>query len=214
MYRNLKASGIVLAGGKSLRLDLDKRLVKIGNQSLIERSISLVAPVVDEVIAVSSQGRVPSLMINDLNVRIVSDIYSDQGPLAGIHAGLSASNTSLNVVVACDMPFLQQNLLYYMLQISSGFDAVIPCICGLLEPLHAVYNKSCLELIENQLGRGRRKISSMLMLAKVRYLEQEEIKRFDPELMSFFNVNNAEDLSRARELAAARINHADVPATR
>jgi len=75
MY-NLKASGIVLAGGKSLRLDADKRLVKIGNQSLIERSISLVAPVVDEVIVVSSQGKLPSLMINDLNVRIVSDVYS------------------------------------------------------------------------------------------------------------------------------------------
>lgn len=182
----------------------DKRLAKIGNQSLIERSISLVTQVVDKVIVVSPSDMVLSFIANNRNVRITSDIYPNQGPLSGIHAGLSASNTSLNLVVACDMPFLQLNLLRYMLQISSGLDAVVPCICGLVEPLHAIYNKSCLELIENQLRSGRRKISDLLWLLQVRYLESEEIKRFDPELISFFNINNAEDLIRARELTEAK----------
>ena len=200
----MKANGIILAGGESLRMKADKRLAKIGNQSLIERSISLVSQVVDEVIVVSPSDMVLSFIANNRNVRITSDIYPNQGPLAGIHAGLSASNTSSNLVVACDMPFLQLDLLRYMLQISSGFDAVVPCICGLVEPLHAIYNKSCLELIENQLRSKRGKISNLLWLLQVRYLEPEEIKRFDPELISFFNINNAEDLIRARELTEAK----------
>lgn len=202
----MKANGIILAGGKSLRLGSDKRLVRIGNQSLLERSISLVAPIVEEVIIVSSADMIPAFNTRIIKVITVSDTYPNQGPLSGIHAGLSASNTSSNLVVACDMPFLQENLLRYMLQISSGFDAVVPRISGLVEPLHAIYNKSCLKFINDQLKRERRRIGDFLKLVHVRYLEQEEIKYFDPELISFFNVNNEKDLNRAKELARAKAN--------
>jgi molybdopterin-guanine dinucleotide biosynthesis protein A len=88
-----------------------------------------------------------------------------------------------------------------MMQLSADFDIVVPRVGDLVEPLHAIYTKRCLEPIENMLKQSNLKISQLFPLVKTRYVEASEIERFDPRHLSFFNINTKADLERARELA-------------
>ncbi|GAI24430.1 unnamed protein product, partial [marine sediment metagenome] len=142
-------SCIVLAGGKGLRLGQDKALEIIGNRSLLEWVISYLNFFNSDIIIVAASKQSYPQLDGYPKLRVVTDIYVNKGPLGGIYTGLKASNSFYNLVVACDMPFLNQALLHYMLQISAGFDLVVPRLGDMVEPLHAVYSKGCLTPIES-----------------------------------------------------------------
>ena len=194
-------SCVVLAGGKGLRLGRDKNLETIGNRSLLQRVIFQVSLFNSDIIIVTATKQSLHQLIDYPRLRIVADTYPGTGPLGGIYSGLIASDSFCNLVVACDMPFLNQALLRYMIQLSVNFDVVVPRLGNLVEPLHAVYSKGCLAPIEYLLEQGRIRVSELFKLVKVRYVEAEEIDRIDPEHLSFFNINTEADLEKARELA-------------
>jgi molybdopterin-guanine dinucleotide biosynthesis protein A len=98
------------------------------------------------------------------------------------------------------MPFLNLALLRYLVQLSPGFDAVVPKIKGEIEPLHAIYSKNCLAPIKQQIEQGKLKVREFLNKVKVRYIEDEEIGRLDSQHLSFFNINTFADLDRAKTL--------------
>jgi molybdopterin-guanine dinucleotide biosynthesis protein A len=198
---NLDIGCIVLAGGKGLRLGRDKVLEVIGDSNLLQRVVSQLGSFNNNIIVVVASGKSPPQFGGYPRFRIVTDIYPGKGALGGIHAGLAASNTFYNLVVACDMPFLNQALLQYMVQVSPGFDLVVPRVGELVEPLHAVYSRNCLTPIERLLNQGEIRVRALFDLVKVRYVEADEIGRFDPEHLSFFNVNTEADLGRAQRLA-------------
>ncbi len=132
------------------------------------------------------------------------DLYPEKGPLGGIYTGLSASSASANIVVACDMPFLNTELLRYMLELAPGFDAVVPRLKeGLVEPLHAIYSRDCQDHLKKLLERNQLGLGPFLKLIRVRYIEQAECQRLDPRLLSFFNINFPSDLDRANALDAS-----------
>jgi len=189
-------TSIVLAGGKSLRLGRNKALEEIGGQRLIERVIDRLSLLGNEIIVVTSSTNQPP----DLGLRRVVDIYPGKGALGGIYSGLKHSTSFHSLVVACDMPFLNIDLLRYLLELSQGFDVVIPRVGRLLEPLHAVYSQNCLPPIEDMLEKGNLKIGDLFDAVKVRYIDEAEIERFDPEHLSFFNINSETDLEHARSL--------------
>jgi len=197
----LDISCIVLAGGKGLRLGRDKVLEVIGGSNLFQRVVSQLSSFNSDIIVVTASERSLPQFDDYPRVRIVTDIYPDKGALGGLHAGLAASDAFYNLVVACDMPFLNQALLQYMVQVSSGFDVVVPRLGNWVEPLHAVYSKSCQAPIERLLKQGETRIKALFSLVKVRYIEDDEISRFDPEHLSFFNINTEADLERAQQLA-------------
>jgi len=189
---------IVLAGGKSLRLGRDKALEEIGGQSLIERVIARLNPLDTEIILATAQSNLS--LLPDLGVKTVVDVYPGKGALGGIYSGLKASPSFHSLVVACDMPFLNIALLRYLIELCPAFDVVIPKVDEKMEPLHAVYSKNCLVPIEAMLRLDRLKISDLLNAVKVRYVEDAEVEKFDPERLSFFNINSKADLERARSL--------------
>jgi molybdopterin-guanine dinucleotide biosynthesis protein A len=195
-------TSIVLAGGRSLRLGQDKVMMTMAGQSLMQRVIARLAPLSSEVIVVLSQ-RGENLALPFAEVKAVFDLYPDKGALGGIYTGLVSSASFYNLVAACDMPFLNVELLRYMGQLSPGFDMVVPSVGGNVEPLHAIYAKSCLEPIAELLRQGDLQISNLFDSVKVRYVGQDEIDRFDPEHLSFFNVNTKADLEKAKELLNA-----------
>jgi molybdopterin-guanine dinucleotide biosynthesis protein A len=195
-------TSIVLAGGRSLRLGQDKVVMIMAGQSLMQRVIARLAPLSSEVIvALSQRGENPDLPFAE--VKVVFDLYPGKGALGGIYTGLVSSASFHNFVVACDMPFLNIELLRYMIQLSPGFDVVVPSVGDNVEPLHAIYAKSCLEPIAELLRQGDLQISNLFNSVKVRYVGQGEIDRFDPEHLSFFNVNTKADLEKAKELLNA-----------
>ena len=197
----METSCIVLAGGKSLRLGYDKVLETIGNTSLLERVIYRVSLLSSEVIIVTANEPTNLELVDYPKLRILCDTYPGKGPIGGIYTGLVISTSFYNLVVASDMPFLNQNLLHYMIQLSANCDLVVPRVGNLVEPLHAVYTKKCLATIEQMIKQDKLSVNQLFHLVKTRYVEAEEIERFDPKHLSFFNINTKADLKRARELA-------------
>jgi len=197
----LDISCIVLAGGKGLRLGRDKVQETIGDRNLLQWVLSQLSSFNNDIIVVTAGGKFLSQLIGYPRFRIVTDTYPGKGALGGIYTGLAASNSLYNLVVACDMPFLNQALLRYMIQLLAGFDLVVPRVGELTEPLHAVYSKSCLAPIERLLNQGELRVSTLFGLVKVRYVEADEIDRFDPRHLSFFNINTEADLEMAQRLA-------------
>jgi len=181
-------------------LGRDKVLEVIGDSNLLQRVLSQLSSLNKDIIIVTASDKTFSQLLSYSGVRIVTDAYPGKGALGGIYTGLAVSNTFYNLVVASDMPFLNQALLRYMIQISSGFDLVVPRLGKLTEPLHAVYSKSCLAPIEQLLNQGELRVSALFDLVKVRYVEAEEIDIYDPKHLSFFNINTEADLARAQQL--------------
>lgn len=156
-----------------------------------------------EILLVISQKQagIPSQSYTHPEAKTVVDLYPGKGSLGGIYTGLTYSNSFHNLVVACDMPFLNQALLRYMISLAPDFDIIIPRKGAYIEPLHAIYSKNCARFIEEQLKRDNLRIAGFFDSVKIRYIEKEEIERFDPEHLSFFNVNTQADLEKARILA-------------
>ena len=193
-------TSIVLAGGKSLRVGSCKAMETICGQSLVKRAIERLKTISNQILIVTSQEQ-PDLPITR-EAEIVEDIYPGKGPLGGIYTGLLASELPYSIVVACDMPFLNVELLRYLIELSEGFDAVIPRLEeGKIEPLHAVYSRKCINTIRAELECDHLKISQALDILRVRYVEREEYHRFDPQLLSFFNINSLADLKQAAAIA-------------
>ena len=184
-----------------MRLGHDKTAETVGNTSLLERVVFYLSLFNSDIIIVTASKQSLSQFIGYPKLRIVADTYPDKGPLGGIYTGLVASDSLYNLVVADDMPFLNQALLRYLIQLCGDFDLVVPRLGSMVEPLHAVYSKSCLTPVENLLKQGSLKIQELFNLVRVRYVEAEEINRFDPRHLSFFNINTEADLETARELA-------------
>ncbi len=198
----MKTSSIVLAGGKNLRLGRVKALEIICGQTLIERVVDCLASASSKVIVVTSRELV-QLPVGD-RAEVLVDIYPEKGPLGGIYTGMMASDTPYSIVVAADMPFLNTGLLRHMVEVAGGYDAVIPSLEeGQTEPLHAVYSRGCLAEMKARLERNELGMQSFVRAIRTRYIGREECRRFDPELLSFFNINYPADLERARALAAA-----------
>jgi len=196
-------TSIILAGGKSSRLGRSKALQAIGGKSLIQWVIDHLAILSTEIIIATAHGETIPCS-SAVRIKTVADIYPGKGPLVGIYSGLIASSSSRAIVVSCDTPFLSAGLLEYMTQICSTFDVVVPRIKNKLEPLCAVYSKNCLGSIQGLLEQDELRIRKLFSMVKVKYVEEDEINRFDPEHLSFFNINNQDDLDRARKLATKR----------
>ena len=208
MVKHSHISVVILAGGTSRRLGRDKAVEPFGDETLLRRVAGRASEAVgkgDVVIVVAEEGqaeRTPA----DIPHRVVVDSLPGSGTLGGIYTGLEAARNEWALVVACDMPFLSEPLLRYMTGLRDGVDAVVPIIDGRPEPTHALYSRRCIPAISQRLQAGQLKAAGFLDLVRVRYVDEREARRFDPELLSFFNVNHPDDLARAIDIAAHERN--------
>jgi molybdopterin-guanine dinucleotide biosynthesis protein A len=189
-------SGIVLAGGSSSRLGQDKALVRVAGCSLVERVVDVLRPIVSNIVLVADAADPYA----HLDLPVVADVYPGVGTLGGLHAGLSAIRTEYGLVVGCDMPFLNADLVRYMISQARGYDVVMPRVGRYHEPLHALYARRCASALERSIVAGQRRILLALAGLRLRYIEEPEIKQFDPDHLSFFNVNTPADLMRMHEI--------------
>jgi len=187
-----------------LRLGHAKALERINRQSLIERTIDCISTVSQAVLVVTSQEQFDIIAVSRLRGQVMVDLYPGKGALGGIYTGLANADSFYSLVVGCDMPFLNRDLLCYLIDLAPGFDAVVPRIHDMYEPLHAVYSKGCLTPIRELMDQDRVRISQLFNLVKTRYVGKDEIAEFDPQCLSFFNVNTHDDLKKARELIKQR----------
>ncbi|MBI2914224.1 MAG: molybdenum cofactor guanylyltransferase [Chloroflexi bacterium] len=191
-------SGVVLAGGASRRLGLDKAGVTFDGRPLLEIIVERLSGVCSEVIVAC--GSQTARKRPALPVRFVKDPIAGQGPLAGVQAGLAAAQSDHCLVVACDMPFLNPGLLAYMAGRPRRYQALVPRFGGRWHPLHALYARSCLPTVESLLAQGGNALEELLAHLDVQVVSEEEVRRHDPRGLSLFNLNDARDLNRARAI--------------
>lgn len=197
----MEISCIILAGGNSKRYGHDKILEKIGNTSLLEQVISRTGPLSQEIIIVTAKERSFAGTANNPKVKIVTDILPGQGSLGGIYTGLISSKSDYNLVVAADMPFLNAALLRYMIKVANGYDYTLPKINNNYEPLHAIYTKKCIPHIKLMLEQGEKIIYKLCDHVIVRLVEDCEVDKYDPQHLSFFNINTTKDMEKAKNIA-------------
>jgi len=188
-------TGIILAGGKSRRMKKDKALLEIGKKQVIKLIVEKLKIVFDNVLIIGNS----SLDYQFLGVRIVEDAVSEKGPLGGIYTGLSASQSEYNFICGCDMPFLNVDLLRFMVSETDDNDIIIPVIKGFVEPLHAIYSKRCLPAIKSRIEAEDLKVKSFFSEVKCKHLPEDKIKKYDPYLLSFSNLNTPQMLELARK---------------
>ncbi|MDZ4246547.1 MAG: molybdenum cofactor guanylyltransferase, partial [Dehalococcoidia bacterium] len=154
----------------------------------------------EEIIVVLAPGGDVPHLSSEIRIRKVFDIFPGKGSLGGVYTGLVCSPHHYNLFAGCDMPFLNIELLRYMVNECRGYDVVIPRSGKNVEPLHAIYSKDCIPVIEKLWETGKTKVLDILEMTKVRYIEEKELDKFDPSRLSFLNVNTREDLNMAVSL--------------
>jgi molybdopterin-guanine dinucleotide biosynthesis protein A len=188
-------SGVILAGGNSTRMKSNKALLPCEGERFIERIYRKMSDIFNEVILVTNDPESYTF----IPCRKVSDRYPGLGALAGIHAGLAMSSTPYVFVVACDMPNLNEAMIRRVVRELDGQDVVIPESDGGLEPLHALYGKGSLPVMEAYLSSGKKKIVDCFRGLRITVISCSEVAAIDPEFHSFKNINTPEEYFHFRE---------------
>lgn len=191
-----RVSGAILAGGQSRRMGSDKAALLIQGEPLLRRTVRLLRAVTPDVAIIGPPDR--AALAPD--VPIHPDRWPQQGPLGGIATALQALAGEAVLVVGCDMPFLNLNVLRYLITAAPGYDAVVVRTDGETHPLHAVYRRRCLPTIEAQLRAGNRQVQQFLARLAVRFVEGAELDRLDPQHLSTFNANTPEEWEKALQM--------------
>jgi len=185
-------TGVILAGGENKRMPVLKAFIEIEGQKIIERNLEIMKRLFKEVFIVTNQ---PEIYLY-LDVPLFGDIYNIRGPMTGILTALVNSKSPWVFISACDMPFLNEHLIKYMYSKKDNFIAVVPMTGDGVEPLFAFYSKSLLSLMEESILMGKPAIKDFLKNKRVKYVMIEEIKKIDPEMRSFINLNTPEDVEK------------------
>jgi molybdopterin-guanine dinucleotide biosynthesis protein A len=186
-------AGVILSGGKNTRMGANKAFLLVDGERMIDRAIRIVRQVCGEILIVTNE----PLEYLDLDATVVTDIFKNKGPLAGIHAGLFHSRAPRAFVCACDMPCLDAPFIRHLASLAKGQDIVVPVRGGRPEPLHAVYSRDCLPAIRRLLERDERKVTGFYKGFRIRTVEEAEVAPFFAGRDPFFNVNTPDQFHQA-----------------
>ena len=191
-------TGVLLAGGKSRRMGQDKRFLSVGADTLYGRSLAVLRAVFEQVVVVVAQDGPPI----EAEVPVLRDLIPDCGSLGGLYTGLKQAGTEWVFAVACDMPFLDPATIRHFAGLKGEADVVMAKLQNGLHPMHALYHRHCLPVMESFLRAKDLKIHRLAdhPSLHVRLITPEELVSLDPEGRSFFNVNTPDDLSAARSI--------------
>lgn len=193
-------TGILLAGGKSRRMGFDKRFLKLGGETLMRRALSVYERLFTEILIVVAEP-VPELA--GIGHQVVTDLIPNCATLGGLYTGLSLARNPRVFAAACDMPFLNPVVIGHLLEFCDN-DVVMPKLATGLQPMHAVYSKACLPYFERMMANYDLSIHAVIGhdALRVQLVAEEVIRTFDPQLLSFLNLNTPEDAELARHIMA------------
>lgn len=200
-HRNIALTIIILAGGKSARIgsNRDKVQMKL-------KGIRLIDWVIINLTSIKALSKSKILIVGAKQrqfpyYQVINDIYHQKGPLGGILTGLTFSDTDYNLIIGCDMPFVERKLIELMMKRINHFDIIIPRHSkGLIEPLCAIYHKKSRSVIAKNILQGNLAVRSIFSSLKVGYISEIDIRKIDPNLLSFFNINYQQDFCKAKQI--------------
>ena len=182
-------AAVILAGGKNSRIKREKSLLKIDNKPLLGNIVSTLSNSFEELIVITSKNEIKAEFPY---LTFYNDEFIDCGPLAGIHAAFKNSDADFLFVCACDMPNLNPEIIKKQISKinNSEADIIVPRHSEGIEPLHAIYSRSCLPFIEKQLKNNICSIRSFYEKMRVSYLDLD-----DEQIKYFYNINTSHDLN-------------------
>ena len=194
------ATAVILTGGKSSRMGRPKALLPFDGEPLIVHVVRSLKKLFADAVVVAA----PDQELPKLPVVLVRDDVAYQGPVSGIYHGLKASSQETCFVTSCDAPFLNLQLIAHLIAQISDYEVVVPYWQERYQPLHAAYRRSVAPLLREQLDRGELRPISLYPKVRTREIREDEIRRFDPEGLSFLNMNSPEDYQAALEMWSKR----------
>jgi molybdopterin-guanine dinucleotide biosynthesis protein A len=198
-------SAVILVGGTGSRLGVEKWQLKFEGRPLICWTVEKLLTVADEVVLVARDDKqIERLEMERLipGAEFCRDLIQGWGPVAGLAAGMRCAKGRLAFATACDLPFLNLQVVESLFSFVEGYQAAVPVWeTGMMEPLHAVYERETMALAcESALKQDMRRISAPLRDLQLNQVPVEILRSLDPDLLTFFNVNTREDLLEARRL--------------
>jgi molybdenum cofactor guanylyltransferase len=195
---------VLQAGGKSSRMGYDKALAPFMGVTMIEYILEQVKELGRDRIVITNR---PD-DYRFIGLPIYPDVIPHWGALGGLYSAIYHAPQDACVVLACDMPFINRRLLEHIITFLPDYDAVIPSLDpagnGLpvfAEPFRAAYRNTCLAPIKAAIDAEQRRVISFFDQVNIRFVDYDEVKTFDPDSRSFFNVNTPEDLVIAERMA-------------
>lgn len=189
MYSDI--TGIILAGGKSSRMGMNKSLLKIGGKTIIERIVELMNSIFADIMILTNTPDEYKF----LNLPLYKDVYIWKGPLAGIHSGLMHSKTEKNFVISCDTPLMTKEMIEYIVEYKSDRPIKYCEAAGYHQPLVGVYKKEVVAEIEMLLNTNNeindKSLHHFLKRVDAEIIHPGDLSIYNDEI--FFNVNKRED---------------------
>ena len=192
------SSGVILSGGLAARYDgTEKALLQVGGVRILDHIYDIYSQLFEEIILVTNS---PQKFL-EWDLLIVSDLFPIRSSLTGIHAGLFYMTNPFAFISACDTPFLKKEMVETVIgKIEAQIDIVMPETSAGFEPLCAAYSKRCLEAAQNHLEQKKLKITKTFRKSRIKTISEKVLRKIDPDLQSFFNINTPGDLQRAEEM--------------
>jgi molybdopterin-guanine dinucleotide biosynthesis protein A len=201
----IPCTGVILSGGLSTRFNGEnKAFISVGGRCILDRIYGVFSEFFNEIILVTNH----PLQFLDWDFTIVSDLFAVRSSLTGIHAGLFYMKNPFAFFSACDTPFLKKEVVAALLEkLDENTDIIMPETAAGMEPLCAVYSKRCLNAAEHHIKQNKFKIQRALKNHRLKKIPENILRSKDPDLISFYNINTPEDLTRAEAMAAEGIGH-------
>lgn len=179
----------------------DKRFLELGGQALLQRALSVLQSLFDEVLVALAE---PLPQLAGPGYRVVTDLIPNCAALGGLYTGLSSASHPRVLAVGCDMPFLNPAVIRRLAEHGRQADVVIPKLATGLQPMHAVYSKACLPHLEQMARAQQFKVQGLAEVPglTVKLIPEKDFLDVDPQLLSFFNINTPADFEFARKLLA------------
>jgi molybdopterin-guanine dinucleotide biosynthesis protein A len=193
-------SAVILAGGKSSRMGIDKCTVLFHGKPLIYWPINILKEITDEIIISVSIDKDVTPLKNYFqdDVNIINDNRSNSGPIEGILTTFKEAKGEYIALAPCDSPLILAELYRRLFDLADGFDGAVPMVGGFWEPLHGVYKKEpMISACEKVIEIGKNRPFDAYEYLDIKQLNQEEIMEFDPQLASFVNINFLSDIQKA-----------------
>lgn len=182
-----EVTGIILAGGRSRRMGVDKGLIEWMGKPMISYAIELLMPLCSRILISTSN---PAY--NSFGYPMVADIYPDKGPMGGLASCLEQSTTRVNICMPCDLPNMQRTIFDQLLKSCDGTQCVVP-LTPQPEPLCAVYPSSVLSVMQQLIQEETYRMTEIFKRFPVKYIPSEAFEK-GFEQAWFLNVNTPDDL--------------------
>jgi len=197
MIEKKHITGIILAGGKSSRMGSDKGLLLLKNKPFILHIIEALQPLVNDIIIVSN-----NTDYDVFNLKRVNDLIENTGPLAGVYTGLHYSNTENNLVLSCDVPLINTEILEKLTKnVEKNIDVIQLESNGKTIPLIAIYKKRCESKFLGFLKKGKKRLQFAVTQCNVKTIVlNKELEKFTANVNTLNNLKELEQIVKTHEI--------------